>query len=173
MPSKKIDVTPSFQEAFNRTQGYVLATPYGTISITEDGRRITFQLYDDVRQSIHHKALFGYYQQLLKQGVASINVDHLDLPNLDRKLDLKRGKARLDLVYLKRGKIYEVELKTHREVGLEVTAHQLHELVPYCANLVVVVPRQDMIEMSRVIELIGLSPNVVIDTYELYDEDEV
>ena len=172
MPTKKIDVTPSFQEAFNRTQGYVLATPYGTVSITEDGRRITFQLYEDVRSSIHHKALFSYYQTLNILGNTIINCDHLDLPGLDSSLDLRRGRARLDLVYMRHGKIHEVELKTHREIGLDVTANQLHELAKHCENLIVVVPRRDMIEMARVIDVIGLTGQITVDSYEMYDEDD-
>ena len=161
-----------FEKAYHRASGYQLATPYGTVSITEDGRRITFQLYEDVRESIHHKALFGYYQQLIDSGITKINVDHLDLPNLDRSLNLRRGKAKLDLCYIKHGRLLEVELKTHREIGLDVTSIQLKELSKHCQNFIVVVPRRDQEEMDTVLKLIGLDRAVTVDTFEMLDIED-
>ena len=148
-----------------------MATPYGMVNVTEDGRRITFQLWDDVRQSIHHKALFSYYQQLKKRGIERINVDHLDIVGLDRSLDLKRGKAKLDMVYQVRGKLTEIELKTHREVGLDITARQLSELARYCQNLIVVVPRIDTENMYTILDMIGLRQKITVDTYELLEDE--
>lgn len=164
--------SPAFQKSFERANGYQVSTPYGTISITQDGRRITFQFYEDVRQSIHHKALFSYYQQICRRDPSAINVDHLDLADLDRSLDLKRGRARLDMVYILKGQIHEVELKTHREVGLDRTSTQLIEMSRYCQNLTIVVPRRDMENARTILAMIGLDKRVAIDSYELLEDEE-
>jgi hypothetical protein len=162
---------PTFAQSFERSQGTQITTPYGVVTISNGGRRVTFDLWEDVRQSIHHKALFSYYQQLTKKGISNINCDHIELPGLNRSLSLKRGKARLDCVYTHKGKTVEVELKTHREIGLDVTRIQLAELVKHCQNLIVVVPRQDMENAHVILQMIGLEKRVTIDTYELFEEE--
>ena len=171
MPRKAIDTPMSFEETYRKADGYKIGTPYGLLSVTQDGRRVVFQLWDDVRQSIHNKALFSYYQALIKRGVAKVNVDHLDLPGLDRSLDLRRGKAKLDIVYLDKGRTIEVELKTHREVGIDRTRLQLHEMAPHCENLIVAVPRQDTEEMRTVLSMIGLDKKITVDAYDLYENE--
>lgn len=163
---------PTFDHAWRKAEGYSISTPYGVVSVTNDGRRIIFDLYDDVRQSIHNKALFSYYQALTKQGVNRINVAHLNITGLDKRLKLNRGKAILDMVYMQRAHIVEVELKTRREVGLDRTRTQLQELVQYCENLVVVVPRHSMEEMHQILVLTGLEKKIKVDTYELYEDEQ-
>jgi hypothetical protein len=163
--------TPSFNQAWKKAEGYSISTPYGVISVTNDGRRVIFDLYDDVRQSVHNKALFSYYQALTKQGINRINIAHLNITGLDKKLKLNRGKAILDMVYMQRGHIVEVELKTRREVGLDRTRTQLEELVQYCENLVVVVPRHSMEEMHQILTLTGLEKRITVDSYELYEDE--
>jgi hypothetical protein len=161
----------TFNKRFANVQGYQVTTPYGIITVSGNGRRISFELYEDVRQSIHHKALLSYYQQLIRKGVSRINCDHLQLPGLDGTIDLRRGKARLDCAYYNRGKLVEVELKTHREIGLDVTRKQLEELATYCENLILVVPREDMENALTVLTMIGLNKQITVDTYEIYEEE--
>jgi hypothetical protein len=161
----------TFEQAYARTQSTQVSTPFGLVTIADNGRRVTFEIYDDIRQSIHHRALFSYYQQLTRRGITQINVDHLQLPGLDRRLNLKRGKARLDCCYIDRGKLHEVELKTHREIGLDTTREQLLELVKHCQDLILVVPRADIENATTVLSLIQLQHKVKVDTYELYDEE--
>lgn len=163
----------TFDRLFRQVQGYQIATPFGLVTVSEDGRRLTFALWEDIHQSTHHRALFSYYQQLIKRGLTVVNVAHLDLPNLDRSQPLRRGKAIIDLLYEREGRLHEVELKTHREVGLDVTARQLDELAHNCENLTVVVPRRDVENMRTILGLIGIEKLVTIDTYELSDEDEL
>jgi hypothetical protein len=161
----------TFNHAWRKAEGYSLSTPFGVLSITNDGRRLTFDLYDDVRQSVHNKALFSYYQQLTKQGVSQINVAHLALTGLDKSLKLNRGQTILDMAYIHRGHLVEVELKTRREVGLDRTRLQLQEMVKHCENLVVVVPRRSIEEMHQVLALTGLTGKVKVDSYELYEDE--
>lgn len=162
----------TFTRRFKQAQGYQVPTPYGIVTVTQDGRLITFALWQDVRQSVHHRALFSYYQELLKRKVKVLNVDHLDLPGMDLRYDLDRGKARLDLVYESNATIHEVELKTHREVGLEQTAKQLRELVKYCTDLIIVVPRADVEEMRTILTIIGVDGHAKVDTYQIADEEQ-
>lgn len=171
MPATKLYPAPKFEEAYRRAEGYQVSTPYGTVTITDDGRRVSFELYPDVRQSIHHKALFSYYQQLVRRGINQINIDHLDLHGLDKSINLKRGKARLDMVYIHRGKLHELELKTHREVGLDVTARQITELARHCENLTLVVPRRDMEDMHTILAMLGLDKQILIDSFELLEDE--
>jgi hypothetical protein len=171
MPANKVYPSPTFEQAFSRARGYQVSTPYAMISIAEDGRKITIELWPDVRQSIHHKALFSYYQQLTRKGVLQINVDHLDIAGLDKSLDLKRGKAKLDMVYIHRSQLHEVELKTHREVGLDVTRLQLMELVKHCSNLIIVVPRRDMENMRTILTMLKLQDKAKVDCYEILEEE--
>lgn len=173
MPRANFHPAPSFQRAIDRATGYTVSTPYGTLTFSRDGRSFKFELYGDVRESIHHKALFSYYQSLRQRGVVKINVDHLDLPDLDKTLDLKRGKARLDMAYYRNGKIHEVELETHRQIGIDQTRIQMLELVKHCQNLVIVVPRRDMENAYTVLEMIGIKNQVTVDTYEILEDEAI
>ena len=161
----------TYKQPGRRGDTYAVSTPYGVVYISDSGRKITFQLHDDVRESIHNKALFTYVQQLRHRGIVKYNVAHLDLPGLDKSLDLHRGKAILDLVYYHRGKLYECELKTHREIGLDRTAEQLTEFCKYCQNLIILVPRGGMEEMSTILSLINLADSATVDCYDLPSED--
>lgn len=168
-----IEANPTtFDKAYARADTTHITTPYGTVSIADNGRRITFTLFEDVRQSIHHKALFSYYQQLQRRGIHQINVDHLDLPHLDRTIRLQRGKHKLDMAYKHHGKVVEIELKTHREIGIDATRRQLEDFVKHCQNLIVVVPRRDMEEMKTVLAMINLDTKIQVDTYEISEDEE-
>jgi len=171
MPAKKLPPAPSFEKAYSKTNGYQVSTPYGLVSIADSGRRITFQLWDDVRESMHDKALFSYYQILRRRGIAEINLDHLAIPGLNRRLPLKRGHAKLDLVYKHRGQLHEVELKTHREVGLDITARQIEELATHCESLTIVTPRRDTEDMHTILTMMGLDKLITLDTYELLEDE--
>lgn len=151
---------------------YTVSTPYGTVTISDGGRTITFELYSDIRQSTHNAALFAYLQKLLKQGVTRYNIDHLNLVGRDRTLSLARGKAKLDLVYEHQGKLYECELKTSREIGLDLTAQQLIELVKHCEHLIVLVPRGCIEEMATILHMINLDHRIAIQPYDSFDYEE-
>lgn len=161
----------TFNQAWKKAEGYSVSTPYGVVTVSNDGRCVKFELYDDVRQSIHNKALFSYYQTLTRQGITRINVAHLHLAGLDKRLKLARGNTILDMAYMHRGHLVEVELKTRREVGLDRTRTQLQEMVRFCENLVAVVPRQSMEEMHHILTIIGLDKQVKVDSYELYEDE--
>lgn len=152
----------------------VVSTPFGTLVISQGGRQISFNLYSDVRQSRHNVALFSYVQRLIKGGVTRFNTDHLKMVGRDKTLSLARGKAKLDLVYFKRGKVYECELKTSREIGLDVTAIQLSELCRHVDDLTLLVPRGRLEEADAICKLINLRHQITIEPYddEAEDEDE-
>lgn len=152
------------------TGTYSLATPYGTVSVSNNGRSVTFELFDDVKQSVHSTSLFTYLQRLRQEGVTRYNVDHLNIAGRDRTLDLRRGKARLDLVYEHRGIIVECELKTRREIGLETTAQQLTELVKRCEHLQLLVPRGSMDEAATILNMLNLDSRVNIVPYDYVEE---
>ncbi len=151
---------------------YSVSTPFGIVTISDGGRKITFELYSDVRQSRHNTALFTYVQYLLKSGLTRFNTDHLSIPGRDKTLSLTRGKAKLDLVYVKNGKLHECELKTSREIGLDITAIQLKELAKYCEQLAVLVPRGCMEEMSTLLNMINLARLITIQPYDSFDDEE-
>lgn len=151
---------------------YTVSTPYGTVTISQGGRKVTFELYSDIRQSRHNAALFAYLQQLTKQGVTRYNTDHLNLSSRDRTIPLIRGKARLDLVYIQNGRIYECELKTSREIGLDITAQQLIELVKHCERLIVLVPKGCIEDMSTILHMINLDHQVTIQPYDTVGDEE-
>ncbi|MBA7538937.1 hypothetical protein ES705_31215 [subsurface metagenome] len=151
---------------------YTVSTPYGIVTISDGGRTVMFELYGDIRQSRHNTALFTYVQHLLKAGLSRFNTDHLKIPGRDKTLSLTRGKAKLDLAYIKNGKLYECELKTSREIGLDLTAIQLKEFVKYCEHLIVLVPRGCIEEMSTILHMINLDRQIAIQPYDsLEDED--
>jgi len=151
---------------------YTVSTPYGTVTISQGGRRITFDLYSDIRQSRHNTALFAYVQQLLKKGVTQFNTDHLNLAGRDRSLSLTRGKAKLDLVYAHRGRTYDCELKTSREIGLDITAQQLTEFVKWCNSLILLVPRGCLEEAHTILTMINLDHRVTIEAYDAGEDAE-
>lgn len=151
---------------------YSVSTPYGTLTISQGGRHIAFDLYSDVRQSRHNAALFSYLQQLRKQGITRWNTDHIKVVGRDRLLPLTRGKAKLDLVYYWRGKLFECELKTSREIGLDVTARQLTELAKHCENLVLLVPTGCLDEAATITHMINLDHQLTISPYDYFGEEE-
>lgn len=151
---------------------YQLSTPYGTVTISEEGRRVTFDLYSDIRQSQHEIALFAYLQKLKKMGVTQYNTDHIRVIGRDRTLSLTRGKTKLDLVYMWRGKIHECELKTSREIGLDRTAQQLMEMAKHSENLILLVPRGCLEEAATILAMINLDHHVTIAPYDAYEEYE-
>ncbi|MBA7610689.1 hypothetical protein ES703_17901 [subsurface metagenome] len=151
---------------------YTVSTPYGTVTISEGGRKVTFELYSDIRQSRHNTALFAYLQQLKKRGVTQFNTDHLNLAGRDKTLSLTRGKAKLDLVYVQSGKTYECELKTNREVGLDLTAQQITELAKYCEHLIVLVPRGSMEDMATILHMINLDHRIAVQPYDELEDEE-
>ncbi len=151
---------------------YTVSTPYGTVTISDGGRKVTFELYSDITQSRHNTALFTYLQQLIKGGVTQYNVDHISIAGADRRTSLTRGKAKLDLVYTKDGKTYECELKTSREIGLDRTAQQLQEFSRHCENLIVLVPRGCIEEMNTILNMINLSHQVSIQPYDSLNKED-
>ena len=151
---------------------YTVSTPYGTVTISEGGRKVTFELYSDIRQSRHNSALFAYLQQLIKNGVTRFNTDHLNITGRDKSLSLTRGKAKLDLVYIRQGKTYECELKTHREVGLDLTAIQITELAKHCERLIVLVPRGSMEDMATILHMINLDHKIAIQPYDSANDED-
>ncbi len=150
---------------------YTVSTPYGTVTISDGGRTVTFELYSDIRQSRHNTALFAYLQHLKKLGVTQYNTDHLNVPGRDKRLSLTRGKAKLDLVYLQAGKTYECELKTSREIGLDLTAIQLKEFAKYCEHLILLVPRGCMEETATTLNMINLAHCIAIQPYDDFDRE--
>jgi len=151
---------------------YTVSTPFGTVIISEGGRRITFELYSDIRQSRHNQALFIYIEQILNQGVTQFNTDHIHIAGTDRRLGLNRGKARLDLVYIKNGKTYECELKTSRELGLDLTAQQLREFAKHCERLVLLVPRGCIEEAHTILTIINLDHHISVEAYDSPQDEE-
>ena len=164
----------AFSQRRTPIDAYSVSTPYGVVTVSEGGRKLTYELYPDVRQSKHNTALFSYVQELRKRGVVRFNTDHLNLIGRDRTLALARGKAKLDLVYEDKGKIYECELKTSREIGLDVTAQQLTEMVKHCELLRLLVPRGCLEEAANIVSLLNIGHKVNIIPYDYFnDEDEV
>ncbi len=150
---------------------YTVSTPFGTVIISDGGRKVAFELYSDIKQSRHNQALFIYIQQLIKRGVTQFNTDHITIAGRAKRLTLSRGKAKLDLVYVHQGKTYECELKTSREIGLDITAQQLKEFAKHCERLIVLVPRGCIDEMSTILEMINLSQYIAIQPYDSSNGD--
>lgn len=146
---------------------YTISTPYGQVIITDHGRSVTFHIWDDVKQSEHNAALFAYVEHLRQSGIERINADHISLPYLRPDIPLTRGDRRLDIVYFKGPHIYECELKTRRELGLEGTARHLRDLARLCENLVILVPLAEMEEARVILDMVGLSKDVRVDSWEV------
>jgi len=147
-----------------------IATPYGQVLITDNGRTITFKLFSDLRQSEHNFYLFNYAQNIINQGVDRFNVDHIIIPTANSQVTLKRGKARLDMVYFREGKIYEVELKTAGHLGQDSTRTQLTELSTHCKNLILAVPDFLRDEAEQILSMLNLYHTIKVDTYPLTKE---
>jgi len=151
---------------------YTVSTPFGTVIISDGGRKVAFELYSDIRQSRHNQALFTYIQQLQKRGVTQFNTDHISIAGRDKRLTLTRGKAKLDLVYVHNGKTYECELKTSREIGLDITAQQLRELARHCEHLIILVPRGCTEDMAAILQIINLDQRIAIEPYDAFKDED-
>jgi len=152
---------------------YTVSTPYGTVIISDGGRKVAFELYSDIKQSRHNQALFTYIQQLIKRGVTQFNTDHITIAGRDKRLSLTRGRAKLDLVYIHQGITHECELKTSREIGLDITAQQLKEFAKHCERLIVLVPRGCIDEMSTILHMINLNQHITIEPYDSSEDEEL
>lgn len=144
---------------------FSISTPYGTITVRNGGREITFKMYDSISQSEHHKRLFNYVRWLYDQGVDRINCDHVNFDFLDRGVNLRRGQRILDVVYFRNGRIVECELKTKREIWLDRTIEQLKEMERHCENFVVLVPREETEKTRQLLQSVKLFKTKV-DTFE-------
>ena len=151
---------------------YTVSTPFGTVIISDGGRKVAFELYSDIRQSRHNQALFIYIQRLIKQGITQFNTDHITIAGRDKRLSLTRGKAKLDLVYISDGTTHECELKTSREIGLDLTAQQLREFAKHCEHLTVLVPRGCTEEMATILQMINLAQHISIAPYDGFEDEE-
>jgi len=147
-----------------------IATPYGEVIVRDEGREITFRLFRDLRQSEHSFYLYRYVEQVLYAGVDRFNVDHLNFPTADKSISLARGKSRLDLIYYRQGKIYEVELKSAKMLGIDQTRRQLQELSRYCSNLILAVPDYLRDDAEQLLALMNLPTRIIIDTYPIVKE---
>ncbi len=144
----------------------VYATPYGWIEIARGGKSVSFHLFANMKASAHDRALLGVVMQLYRAGVTEINADHLTLPFLDKGLDLRRGNRTLDIVYNATAKLHEIELATHRQIGLDSTWRKVRDLLKFCKNLEVWVPLTEEANTHEILTIAGLSGKVEIVTYE-------
>ena len=172
MSNGKKVVTLSEEAPGATMDDYSIPTPFGMLTISRNGRRITYDLHPGIKQSRHNVALYGYVERLLKNGVTRLNTSHIRVRGRDRTLSLTRGKAKLDLVYYRNGKIYECELKTSREIGLDVTAVQLTELCRHVDDLTLLVPAGRLEEADTICKLINLRHQITIEAYDGAGEDE-
>lgn len=147
-----------------------IATPYGQILVSDQGRTITFKLFSDLRQSEHNFYLFNYSQNIINQGVDKFNVDHIIVPGANSAITLKRGKAKLDMVYYRGVKIYEIELKTAGHLGHDSTRTQLTEMSRHCKNLILAVPDYLRDEAEQILTMLNLYQTIKVDTYPLTKE---
>lgn len=144
-----------------------VATPYGQILVSDQGRTITFKLFSDLRQSEHNFYLLRYAESKIHDGITRFNVDHIIMPQATRNITLARGKARVDFVYYTGNKIHEVELKTAGHLGEDSTRKQLVELTRHCTNLTLAVPDHLRDEAEQLLSLLNLHKSIHVDTYPL------
>lgn len=142
-----------------------LETDYGTLYIKNGGRVMTFVLHGSVRKGHHHQALEEYVQYLYDQGIRQINADHINFDFLDRRLDIRRGNRKLDIVYYKNGILYECELKTSRECGIDRTWEQIAEQLEHCTNYILLVPQTKIMFVEETLTLRGLN-GVTVKAYD-------
>lgn len=144
----------------------VYATPYGWIDIDRGGKSVSFHLFTNMRPSAHDRALLSTVLQLYRAGATEINADHLDLPFLDKGLTLQRAKRVLDFVYYASGKLHEAELVSRRQVGLDSTWQKVRDLLPWCKNLELWIPKSEEVNAHEILTMLGLFGKLAIITYE-------
>lgn len=149
----------------NMSNGMRFDTDYYTIYIKNGGRSFEVVLDPSIKKGFHHQALARVVELLHDEGVDSINADHLSYPWLDRRLDVRRGNRKLDIVYLRDGVLYECELKTHREVGIDRTWEQIKEQLKYCTNYFLYVPSEDLQYVRETLKIRGLN-GVNVEPYD-------
>ena len=142
-----------------------IMTKYAVIRIYDDGRRVEHELHQSINSSPHHLALTEYVERLIKKGINNLNCDHIGVDFCNRKLDLKRGNRRLDLIYYNGNQLVECELKTEHETGLNRTYDQLAHMSNFCTNLVFLVPRSKIEYCREMLKARNIN-TVQLDTYE-------
>lgn len=144
----------------------IYATPYGWIDIDRGGKSVSFHLFANMRASTHDRALLSVVMQLYRGGVQEINADHLDLPFLDKGLDLRRANRTLDFVYHADGKLHECELATPRQIGLDSTWKKVRDLLAWCSALELWIPQVEEANTHEVLTMLGLFGKLEVITYE-------
>ncbi len=144
---------------------FEMRTPLVNIKVSADGRHLELDVNPNVKVGYHHEQLYRYVNWLHSNGAEPINADHISTDFLDRNIDLRRGKRRLDIVYFKGEKMYECEFKGPKEVGLNRTWEQIDEMARHCNMVTMLVPRDKMDFCKTQLEHLK-NKNVVVDTYE-------
>lgn len=144
----------------------VYATPYGWLEISRGGKSVSFHLFANMKASNHDKNLLNVVMQLYRAGIKEINADHLNLPFLDRGLDLRRLNRTLDFVFIANGKLHECELATRRQIGLDSTWRKVRDLLSSCKNLEVWIPKAEQTNAHEILTITGLHGKLDLVTYE-------
>lgn len=142
-----------------------IITPMRIFHISPDGREFHDHIHEGVKKSDHTNALVLFVQKLRDSGINKMNCDHVPFDFLDRGIDLRRGDRRLDVVYYKDGRMYECELKSPREVGLNRTWEQVKDMAKLCDTLTFVTATSQVEKAKEYINLFKLT-NVVVDVYD-------
>lgn len=142
-----------------------LETEYFTITLDGDGRGFHVRIADSIKSNPHHQALKRYFKKLVDSGITKYNVDHIGGKGRDRTLQLGRGNRRLDLVYMRDGILYECELKTPYECGLDRTWIQVREQAKHCDRLTLLVARSEITNVENIIKMVKIE-NVFVEPYD-------
>jgi len=153
-----------------------IVTPYFTVRVENNGRRLTLEIHGDIKSSLHNRLVTEYCKRLNQKSL-HFNAD--DVPfttDSELRLSVRSGKGagnrrRFDIVYLnEKNERVGVEIKTKGDVGPNHTAEQLKAYGKAVSDkqldrVFFVVPAEEETNAREVLQILNLESAISIETY--------
>lgn len=153
-----------------------IVTPYFTVRVENNGRRLTLEIHGDIKSSLHNRLVTEYCKRLNQKGFR-FNAD--DVPfqtDSELRLSVRSGKGagnrrRFDIVYVnEKNERVGVEIKTKGDVGPNHTAEQLKAYAKAVTDkqlerVLFVVPAEEETNAREVLQILSLEWAISIETY--------
>jgi hypothetical protein len=153
-----------------------IVTPYFTLRVENNGRRLTLEIHGDIKSSLHNRLVVEYCKKLIQKGFR-LNADDVPFPtDSELRLSVRSGRGpgnrrRFDIVYVnEKNERVGVEIKTKGDVGPNHTAEQLKAYAKAVSDkqlerVLFVVPAEEETNAREVLQILSLEWAISIETY--------
>ncbi len=163
-------------DALKKIEDQQITTPYFSIKVENEGRRLILDIHGDIKSSLHNRLVTEYCRKLMQRGLR-FNADDVPFPvDSEIKLSVRTGRGtgssrRFDIVYVdEKNESIGVEIKTKGDVGANHTAEQLKAYGKavsdkILARVILIVPCEELENARDILGLLNLQWAINIETY--------